>query len=292
MVDIISEKEEPVRKRARRKDNRRTSRRDSQQPLASESIVREASEPMIGVQTDVGEENFQCDTEFMTMNRSGLVVEGGGVYKVTDTPVVVGIESVSKDLASGTLIVDNKVLDDVKISAPVNRLSSVASSLCKKDSAYMRKFSILCNGDKLQMAPASVRLSVRKTLLAKSLRKEVQSSLRLTSFRKSFCLGVLSPEFDMSIFNFKDVLKVEYSYAKQNLSCLDSLLGEGWDLQSPNGQCNFVTKLTLKIKDMQLFGKVFTAKCRETLPKNYRSFLSEYDVGPTESGLSEVIAMV
>ena len=48
-----------------------------------------------------------------------------------------------KEMASGTLIVGNKVLDDVEISAPVNRLSSVESSLGRKYSLYMRQLSIL-----------------------------------------------------------------------------------------------------------------------------------------------------
>ena len=278
---IISEKEEPTKRQCKRKTPNRTM--DAEQQMVESSTQTE---------TETKKSEAKCVTEYMTLNKSGLVIEGGGVYQVTDSPVVFGVESVNKESASGTLIVNSKIYSDVKISAPVNKLLSVASTLSRKDSAYMRQFSVLSHGDDLQREPASVRQSVRKTLLGKTLRKEVQSALRSASFRKSFCLGVLSPEFDLKIFNFKDDLKVEYSYFKHNMSYLDSLLGEGWDLQSPSGQCNFVTKLTLKVKDLQLFGKVFTARCRETLPKNYRSFLSEYDVGQTGSGLSEVIAMV
>ena len=76
MVGIISEREEPLRKRAGKKvnkDNNRTSSRDPQQLLASGSTASGASELTTskGVQTDEGEKKIHCDSEFMTMNRSG-----------------------------------------------------------------------------------------------------------------------------------------------------------------------------------------------------------------------------
>ena len=126
-------------------------------------------------------------------------------------------------------------------------------------------------------APFGVRFEIRKAPLGRALLKEVQSALKLSSYKKSFSLGVVSPEFDFEVFDVNGG-KVEFSYSLGNLSCLDSLMGGFWDVQSPAGNCTYVTKLTLKVKDLQLFGKVCCARCRQALPKNYRAFLSRYDI--------------
>ena len=106
--------------------------------------------------------------------------------------------------------------------------------------------------------------------------------MRLSSYKKSFSLGVLSPEFDLDIFGFVGD-KVEFSHSLGNLSDLDSLMGAFWDVQSPSGNCSFITKVILKVKDFQLFGKVCCARCRQALPSNYRAFLSRYDIGQEEA---------
>lgn len=269
----------PKRKRTRKSGN------DSVNSSAPDSC-----NTATGTQTDEdpGMRNVCQSDMLMKMNENGLVVEGGEVFRINGTDVSVGVTTVlDNDTATGSLVIGGTLMQDISVTAPINKLSVAVSNLGKKETATLKSSSILAKREKLVSAPFPLRLSVRKTLLGRSLRKEVQSALRLTSFRKNFCLGVVSPEFDIDIFNFPESMKVEYSYSAGNLVGLDSLLGKFWDVQSPSGNCNYVTKLTLKLKDLQICGKVCFARCRQALPADYRFYLSNHDVGQ-DAGQSDV----
>ena len=190
--------------------------------------------------------------------------------------------------AVGSMIIGNAVMDDVTVTAPINKLTSAKQPLGRKDKLKLETFKLFHRWDSLMTHSYEVRRCVRKTLLGKSLLKKVQSGLKLASYKNTFSLGVVSPEFDFSIFHFSESYKAEYAYALDNLSCLDSLLGKYRDVQSPAGNCNYVTRLVLKVKDIQLFGKVSCARCRETLPKNYRTFLFKHDIQVAENEVEDV----
>ena len=233
-------------------------------------------------QTCVSDTNEEITEEvFMRMNRKGVLIEGGEVFKVGEgqPQVCMGVKKVLSDsTAVGNLVVGSSLLKDVTVIAPINRLSAIKPGVVsKRDKMSLDSFSICSRRNNLVVAPFKVRLDIRRAILGKALLKEVQSALRLSSFKKNFSLGVLSPEFDYDVFNISND-NFEYSYLLGNLSGLDTLMGDFWDIQSPAGRCSYVTKITLKVKEFQLFGKVCCARCRQTLPKNYRSFLSKYDI--------------
>ena len=254
-------------------------------PRAAEQINDSSSAETQTCALDM-ENATKVQEAYVKMNKNGVLVEGGEIFNIEHSgqSVIMGVKKVMADsTAVGNLIIGNSVMEDVTMTAPINRLSTAKpSAINRRDRKVLDDFSIFQRRNNLVVAPFEVRLGVRKALLGKALLKEVQSALRLSSYKKSFSLGVLSPEFDFDIFHI-DGAKAEFSYILGNLSCLDSLMGESWDLQSPAGRCNFVTKVTLKVKDLQLFGKVYCARCRQPLPKNYRTFLSRYDISQVET---------
>lgn len=270
-------------KKATSKKQVKTRTSTSQQEMETQSTQTEPSSSCTGT-TSID----SVSSEFVKVNDSGEFIEGGDVCCIDGADVVVGVTHLLKDgTASGSLIVGNRLIPDVSITAPINKLHGTVASLNRKDTALLKKHGLFANRDKLALAPVSLRKSVREALMGKLLRKEIQSGLRLTSFKKNFTLGVISPEFDFDIFHFQMDPKVEYSYSKGNLSCLDGLLGKFWDVQKPEGNCLYVTKLILKVRDQQLCGKVCFARCRQSLPSDYRSFLSKYDIG-CDVGQSDV----
>ena len=121
------------------------------------------------------------------------------------------------------------------MTTPINRLATTKHPDSRKDRQMMESFSLLSRRDDLVSGSFDVRLSVRRALLGKLLLKEVKSGLRLASFKQTFSLGIVSPEFDYKIFNLNDKFKQEFSYALGNLSDLDSPLGNYWDVQTPLG---------------------------------------------------------
>ncbi len=91
----------------------------------------------------------------------------------------------------------------------------------------------------------------------------------------------------MELLNIDRTHRVEYSHSKHNLGSMDSLLGTSWDTRRCMNQCTFVTKLVLRVKDLQLVGKVWCAICRDKLPVDYRSFLSTYEVAPSDDATED-----
>ena len=291
MYSTVTISEVPANGGQRRTKKRRVNASTNSRPTNQEPvtpIVEELVNPIVEEPVNpIVEEPVDC---YMKMNNSGTVIEGGEVFSISGSDVHIGVKRVLTDCkAEGSLVVGNTVMEDVTVTTPIDRLASAKHPLRGRDRQKLEQFSLLSRRDNLRDDSFAVRKSVRRTLLGKMLLKEVQSGMRLASFKKTFSLGIVCPEFDFSIFDFDDRChKVEFSYALSNLSCLDSLLGNFWDVQSPSGNCNFVTRITLKVKDLQIFGKVSYARCRMTLPKNYRPFLSKHDIMDTETEVEDV----
>ena len=286
--EVPSGSEPQKRKRAAPKSKRKTSVISNASADASHTTNGEEGdrEPEIREPESAPASDVDC---FIKMNDSGTVIEGGDIYQISGSEVCVGVKRVLMDSkAIGSLVVGNVVMDDVTVTTPINRLATTKHPVSRKDRQTLEAFSLLSRRDDLVTGSFEVRLSVRRALLGKLLLKEVKSGLRLASFKKTFSLGIVSPEFDFKIFDLNNKFKQEFSYAFGNLSDLDSLLGNYWDVQSPLGNCTFVTRVTLKVKDLHIVGKVSYARCRMTLPKHYRAFLSKYDISCEETEVADV----
>ena len=105
---------------------------------------------------------------------------------------------VKKVMADSTAV-GNSVMEDVTMTAPINMLSTAKpSAINRRHRKVLDDFRIFQRRNNLVVAPFEVRLGVRKALLGKALLKVVQSAIRLSSYKKSFSLGVLSPAYSMT----------------------------------------------------------------------------------------------
>ena len=106
------------------------------------------------------------------------------------------------------------------------------------------------------------RISVLSTLI----RGEVNTALRLrTGSISSVSLGPSVPDVDFELLglNPPEVEASVFSYQRKNLSQLDELLGERWDVSDSDNQVRFVTQLKITVVPMPTFSlKVSVASAR------------------------------
>ena len=86
-----------------------------------------------------------------------------------------GVKKVMSDsTAVGSLVIGSTVMDDITMTAPINKLSTAKlSTVGRKEKQALGQYSIINRRNILSLAPFGVRLEVRRALLGKSLLKEV-----------------------------------------------------------------------------------------------------------------------
>lgn len=118
------------------------------------------------------------------------------------------------------------------------------------------------------MKSSDYRKLYRKMQLKTVVLKEVKQSLKTTSFQRSVSLGPLNFEHDFDIFGLRipDVRSATFELKRDNLSELDTLLGEKWDLRVHEAGANFVTAFKVRItQDYALHLSVKTATAMLTI---------------------------
>ena len=231
----------------------------------------------------------------------GNLIYTGQTYSMKGHDIKVAVTEIEDNTSScllrGNLITDGRIDHEVKLEMPISRVKNAICSLPKKDRDFLGKFSIYNsdNQEVLRKSDISVRISLRRAQLSAALYKEVQCGLKCKNFKRRFSLGLCSFEYDFEIFPV-DICqrKCEISYRNGNLDILDSLLGKYWDVLPIEGHFRFVSRVIIKVKDMQIIGSISTAISRTQMGPNYRSIVlaNELDINATEGSDLEEDDMV
>lgn len=123
----------------------------------------------------------------------------------------------------------------------------------------------------------------RKKYRINQMRYDIQRNIKLTldsrSNQKVVDLGIANIEFDFALFDL-DMLErtTTYSYRKNNIDKLDSLLGSEWDVCRHATFVKFVTSLRIRVSSqMHLTLQVKTAEFPAEIPSHdYRSVLRDH----------------
>ena len=83
---------------------------------------------------------------FIKLNNSGTLVEGGGIFSVGQTEVCLGVSKkvMSDSTAVGSLVIGSTVMDDITMTAPINKLSTAKlSTVGRKEKQALGQYSII-----------------------------------------------------------------------------------------------------------------------------------------------------
>lgn len=127
----------------------------------------------------------------------------------------------------------------------------------------------------------SFRRLVRHNILKNLIKKEIASAFKSKIQRKTFSLGVCSPEIDFAVLNLHlvDKKRAVYSYKDNTIHELDAFLDSTWDLGVTDdyNYTPFVTQLVFWVRNDCLHGTVYSAIFQGLLDScHYRETLAIY----------------
>ena len=238
-------------------------------------------------QTDLCDKVGQGGTHYPLVFQSGELIHSGGTVTLKTHPnTIFGVTRIFHKgtgiVARGELVINSSIDRDVEITAPVQKLQCVKVPLTKKDKDHLSKFNIADNSElqrSLLDAPPEVREQVRASQLGAAVAREVHFALKSKNAKRRFCLGLCSFEHDLSILGFGSARKVVFSYRESNISKLDSLLGQQWDVFSFDAnQFKFVTQVVFRLREQIISGTIYTSVSRSELTPSYRQCLADTDL--------------
>ncbi len=152
---------------------------------------------------------------------------------------------------------------EIEVSLPLSRLESTDTVLKGANKKLAEQFAKKAfDATVANLANNEYRSLYRKHYIRAYLTREVKAALKSTSKKRSFDLGMLSPDVDCEFLGleYPRVAQREFCYKKQNLGDLDALLGHGWDVSTINGLSTYVTLVRVKVTpDLNLTGNIQVA---------------------------------
>lgn len=192
------------------------------------------------------------------------------------------------DLATKTVSgwpVVNKHLDQTSmLRVPVSRLQSeppVEMKLSRLDQQILQQMREKAKKEVRDNLATSIdyRRLYRSSTLTSHFRREVTKALSRTHRVHRWDIGLLDPDVDSEVFgvDFQNNSSVRFNYKSDNLSKLDELLGDFWDIHQVGNNTNYVTAVTVRCREGMLSVVVQTATyAGPVTPGNHRSFLSDH----------------
>jgi hypothetical protein len=216
----------------------------------------------------------------MVLNVDGQLVSCGQLYDIGVESHTIGIlPAVIRDgkigarEASGPLILDGTLVPNVTLSVPVDKLWKKLpnSSLDRQTRKLAKELDIKAWQAAGQQSSLPFRKALREQHLAILIRKEIVCCLKSKAMRRTFTLGLCSPDTDVAILGLKPV-PVRFCYKDNNIGSIDSLLGKRWDvLQKADGQFSYVTAVRLWMTNLRTInGSVRVGHARCQFSDDYR----------------------
>ena len=178
-------------------------------------------------------------------------------------------------------VMQGKVISEVTVTLPLSHLSEKKITVpraAKTTSKRLLREAFTQTKNNLQIA--SYRKSFRLKQIASVVRKEINVALWSSTRKRTFHLGLMSPDIDTELFgiDIPDPTTSEYSHKLENLGHLDGILGQGWDISQKDGVSRYVTSIKFRVTcDLSLSGSIRVADFDSLLPlTNYRQMLRQH----------------
>lgn len=173
------------------------------------------------------------------------MVHCGDTVELTSPYLQLGVSPITKSgtstMVSGSVIVDGQ-FDQVKVSAPLERISLSKVKLTKKSREVMEQI----RRDKYETHVTQLResfcyrLDVRQSQIKTILKKEVSSALQSRTSKRKLVIGLACLKLDEEVLALeRGKRRMTFNIKNSSLHVLDRLMGPKWDVHEKDGHLRF-----------------------------------------------------
>ena len=187
-------------------------------------------------------------------------------------------------MASGWPVLNNCVDQMSMLTVPVTRLMKTEvnlTCLSNSDRQVLQLVRDEAQRGVLESLSTSItyRRLYRKSSLSSHMKAEIQKALHKSHRVHRWDIGLVDPDVDSEAFgvNFLERSSARFCYKDGNLSQLDELLGDNWDLAKKGNSTVFVTAVTVRCRHSLLTAVIHSATFPGPVtPGSHRIILSKH----------------